>query len=306
MSGERVAVIGATGWVGRHVCAALAAHGHGVVALARSPAAHLSGYPFHPVDLTSVRPGALAGLLRSERVTAVVNATDAANARDGWHRPDAVVHEANTTAALTLVRAVRELADPPRLVHLGTLHEYGEQQWGGRVREEDPARPRGAYARSRLIASETVLASAGPGVPDPAVLRLANVCGPHPSPASFPGLLQRSFRRALAGERPSLRIAGDHRDYVDVRDVARAVVRACERGGGLVNIGGGRAVAVKDMVARMVEVSGVPADAVEQTPGDVGGFGGGWSLADVSAAERLLDWRPRIPVERSLHDMWHA
>ncbi|MDT0329528.1 NAD-dependent epimerase/dehydratase family protein [Nocardiopsis lambiniae] len=304
-----VVVLGATGWIGRHVLAAHARTGRPAVAVAREPAPHLGGHPFHRLDLAEAGPEEMARLLEAHDARVVVNATDAANSRDGWHRPESELEKGNVGAVATLVDAVEAVERPPRLVHLGTLHEYGPVPDGTAVHEDTPPRPANAYARTKRAGSDTVVRAAREGRVDAVVLRVANVCGPHPSPASFPGVLLERFRRAVAGERVSLRVTGDRRDFVDVRDVARAVVLAGDRpgvSGRILNVGGGRAVGIGEMVAWLRRTSGVDPDRVQEVLEPVAGMGGGWMLADIAAAGRLLGWRPVVPVSDSLHDMWYA
>lgn len=304
-----VVVLGATGWIGRHVVAAHARTGRRVVAVARAPAPHVEGVPFHRLDLAGAGPREVARLLADHGAAVVVNATDAANSRDGWHRSERELERGNVGAVATLVDAVEAMADPPRLVHLGTLHEYGPVPDGTAVREDAPPRPANAYARTKHAGSDTVVRAARRGRVDAVVLRVANVCGPHPSPASFPGVLLDRFRRAVAGEEVSLRVTGDRRDFVDVRDVARAVVLAGDApgvSGHVLNVGGGRPVGIGEMVAWLRRTSGVAPERVREVLEPVAGMGGGWMLADIGAAGRLLGWRPVVPVRDSLHDMWYA
>ncbi|WP_436887491.1 NAD-dependent epimerase/dehydratase family protein [Nocardiopsis dassonvillei] len=310
MSGSgTVVVLGATGWIGRHVLAAHARTGRPVVAVARGPAPHVRGIPFHRLDLAEAGPGEIARLLAEHDARVVVNATDAANSRDGWHRSERELEKCNVRAVASLVEAVGAMARPPRLVHLGTLHEYGPVPEGTAVREDATPRPANAYARTKHAGSDTVVRAAREGRVDAVVLRVANVCGPHPSPASFPGVLLDRFRRAVAGETVSLRVTGDRRDFVDVRDVARAVVLAGDRpdaSGHALNVGGGRAVGIGEMVAWLRRTSEVAPERVREVLEPVAGMGGGWMLADIGAARRLLGWRPVVPVRDSLHDMWYA
>ncbi|MFC4560989.1 NAD-dependent epimerase/dehydratase family protein [Nocardiopsis mangrovi] len=309
MNGGRVAVLGGTGWVGRHVCAAFAREGREVVVAARAPAPHTAAHRFHRVDLATAGADDVARLLRCEDIGLIVNATDAANARDGWAGGAARMAAVNVDAVHAVVAAAARAPRRPRLVHLGTLHEYGPRPPGTAVDEDTEPRPANDYARSKLAGSLAVLEAARSGAVDGLVLRLANVCGPHPSPVSFPGLLLRLFRAAAAGERPELRVARARRDFVDVADTAEAVLLAGlspPAPGRVLNIGGGRAVPIAEMVDLMAEVTGVPRGAFREGPAPAGGIGGDWSLADTRRAERVLGWRARTGVRASLHAMWTA
>ncbi|MDT0494945.1 NAD(P)-dependent oxidoreductase [Streptomyces griseus] len=306
----RVAVIGGTGWIGRHLPAAFAERGHEVLALARNEAAHLPPGAFRRLDLTTAGPGALAELLREERIGIVVNATDGANATDGWDRSDEEMIAANVHAVEGLLKALAELPRSPRLVHLGSMHEYGPVPDGTLMDETLTPAPVNVYTRSRLAGTRAVLDAARSGRVSAVVLRLANVCGPYPSSAAFLGTLLFRLRAAAAGE-PGVRLTvaqGARRDFVDVRDVARAVVLAAASpvNGRAVNIGSGVATPLQELVDLFLGVSGLPAGAVEQDLRPVAGLGGDWMRVDNRRAARLLGWSPRVPLRTSLADMWHA
>ena len=295
---HRVALLGGTGWVGSHACAAFARRGYGVVAVARHPPAHTPAHRFHQCDLTAASTGAIAAMLRSERVDIVVNATDSTNTTDGWERTEKQHREVNVDLVARLLAAAGTLSWRVKLVHLGTIHEYGPVPPGTAIAESHAAHPATPYARSKLAGSQAVLrASAVDGV----VLRLVNLCGPHPSPDSFPGKLLRSVR---AGE-TTVTIADAQRDFVDVRDVVEAVVRAsaaAELRHRVVNIGSGVPVEIRALVRMFLTEA--DATGVRILDGPVKSLGGDWTQADITLAGSLLGWRPRIPLPQSLRDMW--
>ncbi|MFD5771352.1 NAD-dependent epimerase/dehydratase family protein [Streptomyces sp. NPDC127049] len=306
----RVAVIGGTGWVGRHLLAAFADRGHEVLALARNDAAHLPPGAFRRLDLTAAGPDALAELLDRERVGIVVNATDGANATDGWDRSDEEMTAANVHAVERLLAALARLPGRPRLVHLGSMHEYGPVPDGTLMGESLTPAPVNVYTRSRLAGTRSVLDAARAGTVSAVVLRLANVCGPHPSSAAFLGKLLSRLRDAAAGERGvRLTVAeGARRDFVDVRDVARAVVLAAAApvDGRAVNIGSGTATPVPELVDLFLAVTGLPAGTVRRDLRPVDGLGSDWMRVDNRLAARLLGWSPRVPLRTSLVDMWRS
>jgi nucleoside-diphosphate-sugar epimerase len=141
------------------------------------------------------------------------------------------------------------------------------------------------------------------------VLRLVNVCGPHPSPVTFPGKLLAQLRAAVAsGGEVALRIAEDRRDFVDVRDVAEASFKAVESpvSGRVINIGSGVAVSMRDVVTLSLAAAGLPTTELKARYEPVPSLGANWVRADIRLAEELLAWRPRISLAQSLRDMWEA
>jgi nucleoside-diphosphate-sugar epimerase len=296
-----VVVLGGTGWVGRHTCAAFARLGDSVVAVARKPAEHGDGWRFHALDLAGASSATISDLLRCERAEVVVNATDSTNTTDGWNRTGEEHERTNLRMVERLLDAVAGQANRIRLVHLGTIHEYGPVKPGTAVAETHPARPVNAYARSKLAGSRAVLAAARAGRVDGTVLRLVNLCGPHPSPDSFPGKLVALLRAGT----PAVTVTAARRDFIDVRDVTDAVIAASEvdTGGRLINIGSGTAVEIAELVRIFFTEAGIPPAELDLRYGPVHSVGGAWIQADISVAGRVLAWRPRTSLRQSLRDM---
>ncbi|MEU0247488.1 NAD(P)-dependent oxidoreductase [Streptomyces sp. NPDC006235] len=301
-----VLVLGGTGCIGRHVCAAFARRGYRVLAVARTPAAHLAGFAFRSVDLTRAATEAIVRLLAEADAEVVVNATDAANATDGWDRNEEELTSANVAVAERLVEAMDTLPGRRRLVHIGTIHEYGPGAAGVPLDEDVEPRPVNAYARSKLAGSQVVLRAARAGAVDGVVLRLVNTCGPDPSPASFPGKLLPLLRDAVHGRPLELAIADAMRDWIDVRDVAEAAVRAAELpvAGQVFNIGSGVAVPMREVVALCLAAAGLSPAAVTEKAAPVRSLGADWIQADIRRARERLQWEPRISLKESLQDMW--
>jgi NDP-hexose 4-ketoreductase len=307
---RNVVILGATGWVGRHLCELFDRRGYDVFAVARKPAPHVARHEFWPFDLAGADTETLTTLLRRARADVVVNATDAANATDGFSRTDEEFAHFHIRVVRRLVHAMADLPKPARLVHLGSILEYGPLPRGRLTHESVRPKPVGTYARTRLAGSRIVLAAARTGLVSGVVLRLVNVCGPYPSPATLPGKLLGLLRRAaVEGGQIELRIADASRDFVDVRDVARACLLAAEAPvtGQVINVGSGTAVALHELVELFVAAAGLPSATVRERTGDVAGLGGAdWIKADIRLAAQLLSWRPRIGLSHSLRDTWEA
>jgi nucleoside-diphosphate-sugar epimerase len=248
----------------------------------------------------------VATLLRD--VDVVVNATDGANATDGWNRTEEEMTRANLHAVGTLLTALRTLPASPRLVQIGTVLEYGPVPRGTLIDSSITPAPVNAYTRTKLAGSEKVLTAARDGEVDGVVLRLASVTGPHPSPATFLGLLLTRLREARQGGGVEVAIAEATRDFLDVRDAAAAIVAAClsNTTAEAINVGSGVATTVRELVTRFVAVAGVSPDAVREQDTPVRGLGGDWMQVDITHAERALGWRPGIDLTTSLRDTWLA
>ncbi|WP_274561844.1 NAD-dependent epimerase/dehydratase family protein [Streptomyces spiramyceticus] len=240
----RVLLLGANGYLGRFVADRLLADpAVQLTALGRGDDADVR------FDLATGSPGALTRFLDAVHPGVVVNC---AGATRGGAR-DLTRH--NTVAVATVCEALRRSGCGARLVQLGCAAEYGPSQPGSSTAEDAVPRPGGPYGVSKLAATELVL---GSGL-DAVVLRVFSPVGPG-TPAGSPlGRLAEAMRRAMQSGDGELKLSGlgVQRDFVDVRDVARAVHAASlSAAQGVVNIGTGRAVRLRDAAAVLARVAG--------------------------------------------------
>ncbi|EST36507.1 reductase [Streptomycetaceae bacterium MP113-05] len=299
----RVLLIGAPGYLGRFVADRLLADpAVQLTVLGRGDDADVR------FDLSSGSPGALTRFLNAVHPGVVINCAGAV--RGGARE----LTRHNTVGVATVCEALRRSTCSARLVHLGCSAEYGPAQPGSSTAEDAVPRPGGPYGVSKLAATELVLAS---GL-DAVVLRVFSPAGPG-TPAGSPlGRLAEGMRRALQQGDSELKLPGlaVQRDFVDVRDVARAVHAASlSAAQGVVNIGTGRAVRMREaasLLARVAGYAGAVHDLEPSVPGPSGGTPafpypdgcGLWQQADVRTARDRLGWRPRIGLEESLADIW--
>ncbi|MCK8680805.1 NAD-dependent epimerase/dehydratase family protein [Streptomyces lichenis] len=290
----RILVLGATGYLGGHVAERLSAL-PGVRPLygGRSPGADL------PVDLATARPGPLAEALAALAPDAVVNCAGAVGG------DPVVLAEVNARGPAVLCAALREAAPAARLVHLGSAAEYGPGRPGERVHEDGPTRPAAPYGATKLAGTVAVAAS---GL-DAVVLRVGNPVGPGAPAAGLPGSVARALLRSGPGPEAVLRV-GDlspYRDFVDVRDLAEAAALAATRPGPLpavLNISGGQAVEVRELVHALVRASGFTGRVEESAGGSARSAAVGWQCSDVSAARAALGWAPRHTLADSVAALW--
>lgn len=240
----RVLLIGANGYIGRFVADRLLADpAVQLTVLGRGDDADVR------FDLATGSPGALTRFLDAVHPGVVVNC---AGATRGGARELA---RHNTVAVATVCEALRRSGCGARLVQIGCGSEYGPSQPGSSTAEDAVPRPGGPYGVSKLAATELVL---GSGL-DAVVLRVFSPVGPG-TPAGSPlGRLAEAMRRAMQSGDAELKLGGlgAQRDFVDVRDVARAVHAASlSAAQGVINIGSGRAVRLRDAAGILARVAG--------------------------------------------------
>ncbi|WP_432034985.1 NAD-dependent epimerase/dehydratase family protein [Streptomyces cucumeris] len=293
----RILVLGATGFLGRHTTRHLnTLPGVRVLVGGRSPDTDLTA------DLATADPVRLADALRALAPDAVVNCSGAVGG--------GAVHLTGTNARgpAVLCQALAEAAPRARLVHFGSAAEYGVTGVGHTVDETTPARPLGVYGASKLAGTLAVLDAPL----DAVVLRVFNPLGPGAPTAGLPGRLAAELRRVTPhGPEGTVRV-GDlsaHRDFVDVRDVARAAGLAATTPGAyprVLNIASGTARPVRAVAEGLVRESGFRGRLEESGGGSDRSAAVSWQQADIAAAGRVIGWQPRHTFADSLAGLWAA
>lgn len=286
---SRVAVVGAGGFLGSHVVRALREAGHNVL-------------PVHRSALTGASDGAPWLGEGGVRVTMVVNCAGAIRGT-----PDELrLANVDLVAALLDIVSGREVG----MVHLGSGVEYGAGLRGEPVSEDHDARPVSAYGATKLAATKLVLDAARAGDVPGTVLRVFNPVGAGISAELLPGRAAALIRRAVDGGGPvRLGPLGATRDFIDVRDVADAVVSAASEpqgSGRVINIGSGTGTTARALVELLAEVAGysgpiLEADAGAPRPDEIE-----WQVADISQARALLGWAPRRSLRDAIGQLWAA
>ena len=324
-----ILVTGGCGYIGSHLCVALAQ----------------AGEPYLVVDnFSNSRPSVLE---RVARITGQAPAFVEGDVRDvallqqlfARHAISAVVHLAafkavgesvreplmyygnNVAGTVALLQAMRDTG-VRSMVFSSSATVYGDPA-SLPIREDFPLSATNPYGWSKLMMEQVLadVAAAEPGLWRIARLRYFNPVGAHESgligedPRGIPNNLLPYVAQVAAGQREALSVYGNDyptvdgtgvRDYIHVCDLAEghvAALRYLRQHPGLltVNLGTGRPVSVLEMVRGFEQASGrpVPYRIVARRPGDVAAC---W--ADPALAERLLGWRARRGVEAMCRDAW--
>ncbi|MDT7579697.1 MAG: NDP-hexose 4-ketoreductase, partial [Pseudonocardiales bacterium] len=212
----RALLIGASGYLGARVRRAAVAAGIDVVTAGRHPVAVSDRHV--RLDLAVAGPTTLAAALADIAPDVVVNCAGATGG------DLATLSAANIDGPANLVAALLRMREPARLVHLGSAAEYGRGPGQVPVREDEPARPVGAYGVTKLAGTRLVALGGEAGLPA-VVLRVFNPVGPGAPGHTLPGRAAAELARAVR-ENDAVRLGGLSavRDFVDVDDVAAAVL----------------------------------------------------------------------------------
>lgn len=270
LKGARVLLTGGSGFIGGHLAQALAAAGANVYALAR-PSSDVSR---------------LAALGSAVRVVAgdLGDASSLAACLE-TSRPQIVFHLAKERGGVAFEEQARAT------LRLAAALSRGAPELRRLVRTAHDAGPAGSAADAGL--AETLRARYGLPV---VTLELFQVYGPGQPRGAFPLCL-------LDAAAPPCADDAGLKDFVHVRDVARAYLLAAERPGlegARVPIGSGRGWTLGQ--ARELFVLAAPR-ARPLAPSSGGGKARGGHPADLRAALELLGWRPEISLADGFLEM---
>ena len=211
-------------------------------------------------------------------------------------------HAANASGSLNVLQAARE-GGARRLVYAASSSAYGDTAVLPKV-ESMPANPLSPYALQKYVGERYCELYHSLYGLETVALRYFNVFGPHQDPKSNYAAVIPAFLSAIAaGEAPTVHGDGlQSRDFTFISDVVAANRAAAdgpqESAGQVFNVGGGNRVTLLDLIREMAAVLGrddVEPRFVEARAGDVRD-----SQADIGKAERLLGWRPQVPLREGL------
>lgn len=224
----KIAVAGASGFIGKRAVAALVAAGHDVMELRRQD--------IETIARTTTRAGLSA---------IQVNAPDILVWAAGRREPTL---EENKWIHAHALADVLDYFHLPRVVYLSTGEIYGDAPLP--YREDSPTLSTSDYAQAKLLGEHvSVSCTSDKAAPDdPAiatVLRLPLVYGPDQSARM---LIPRLVAALRAGERFPMTHGDQTRDLLFVDDAAQAIVRAVEAAiPGTFNIASGTEVRIRDV-----------------------------------------------------------
>ncbi|MEU6219197.1 UDP-glucose 4-epimerase GalE [Streptomyces sp. NPDC047022] len=313
-------VTGGAGYIGAHVVRAMVEGGEQVVVYDDLSTGNADRLPSSvPLIVGSVldRP-LLEQALRDHGVTGVVHIAAKKQVGESVERPLYYYRE-NVTGLQTLLEAM-EATGVGRIVFSSSAAVYGMPDVD-LVTEDTPCVPMSPYGETKLVGEWLINAAARAHGVRAASLRYFNVAGaaaPELADTGVFNLIPMVFERLEAGQAP--RIFGDDyttpdgtcvRDYIHVQDIASAHLAAARRlaeapeGTALtLNIGRGEGSSVRQMVDRILKVTGN-----EQAAPEVTGRRPGDPARVVASADRIraeLGWSARHDLDEMIESAWQG
>lgn len=278
MTNDAILVTGASGFIGGYLAQALESSGH-------------------RVHRHSIEHGDIATCaLEFKDVCRVFHLAGKTFVPASWEQPRGF-YEVNVLGTANVLEFCRRTG---ACVTLISSYVYGKPQWLP-IDENHPVQPLNPYAHSKILAEEIGrYYQAQFGVPV-TTIRPFNIYG-RGQDRRF--LLPTLIRQALDPVCDRIVVADlrPRRDYIHVRDLIALLLATMERPTcNVYNAGSGRSVGIQEVVELINQLIGCvkPLES-RQTPRPEEALD---VVADISRAERELEWHPRVALAEGLLEM---
>ncbi len=319
MTKQNIIVTGGAGYIGAHVCKALAAQGYMPVTVDNLSNGHAQAAQWGPLEQADILDTEkLISFFKQYEPVAVIHLAALIEVGESVKNP-ASYEQVNVQGTQSLLQAMQETG-MDKIVFSSTAAVYGQPDSNIPITEDTPLQPVNPYGETKLKAEQAIQDADMRFVS----LRYFNASGAddhaqigemhRPETHLIPLTLQ-----AALGLRDSISIFGTDydtpdgtciRDYVHVDDLADAHIKALEhlldgKQNLTCNLGSGKGYSVREVVETVRTISGCKSlKTIEdrRRTGDPS-----FLVADIQKAKTVLSWVPEKTLEdmvRSAHD-WH-
>lgn len=288
----RILIFGSQGFLGQAVTKELEEYGHEVV----RGVAGTSGKRINLLNLAAVE-----ACVQASRPEVIINCAGIVAPGEDF--------DDNVRFTENIIKAAASLEnDDPKVIVTGSAAEYGEVK-NLPVHEDTPLNATSPYALSKIHEEEAALKLAHVLAVPIIIVRVFNPLGSGMKERYLIPSLMRQTEEFLKGRRQNIEVTrlDAARDYIDVRDIARAYRLLVEGTSHhyVYNVGSGRSTSNKEILDMLLKSS-----RLEHMPSVVETSAEAEKLiacqADISRIKTDLGWLPEINLEQTIKDISHA
>ncbi|MCB4936182.1 UDP-glucose 4-epimerase GalE [Streptococcus mutans] len=324
----KILVTGGAGYLGSHTCVELLNQDYRLVVVdnllhssfkSLTAIKEITGkdFTFYQADIRDKK--SLEAIFEKEAITAVIHFAGLKIVNESTSIP-LDYYANNFSGTITLLQVMQQFSCK-NFIFSSSASVYGNKA-PAPVSEEAPRSVMTPYGRTKMMIEDVLMdVSVSDSAWNIVILRYFNPIGAHSSgelgedPQGLPTNLLPYISQVALGKLDRVRVfGGDYdtkdgtgiRDYIHVVDLARGHVAALQKliaGSGLsiYNLGTGKGTSVLELIQEMGEIVGypIPYQIVGRRAGDIA-----VSYADVSKAEKELNWHAQYDLKRMCQDSW--
>ncbi len=322
MTQETWLITGGAGYIGTHIADEFIRAGKSVVLydslyqgleprIAFLRAHHNAQIPFIKADICDYNE--IEGAIRTHKVDGIVHTAALKAVGESMEKPDEYF-QVNLEATNELIE-ISKRNGVKKFIFSSTAAVYGSPDTMEPCKEDGPKDPISPYGDSKYQAESKVTAFINTPGNHGTSLRFFNVVG-----TAAPELLDNSVENLVPivlgklnkGQTPEI-FGTDYpttdgtcvRDYVDVRDIARAHLAAADAKGALppaMNIGTGRGASVREIIDLVLQATNKTDTEVIKSPRRAGDPG--FLCADITLAKSAMGFESKYSLEESIRSLF--
>lgn len=310
-------ITGGAGYIGSHVADELLRNGLNVVVydslqgglesrIEYLRAKHTTDVPLIVADIRDKEK--FEEILKKHGVSGIIHCAALKSVDESIEKRNEYM-EVNYHATVSILEIAKQ-ANVKSFIFCSSAAVYGSPNTEELIKESDPTNPMSPYGETKLLAENAVESFLSETGANGSSFRFFNVIGSisfELADNSKGNLVPIVFNKLNSGESPII-YGNDYptvdgtcvRDYVDVRDLAGAIVRATKYVGKLppaLNIGAGREVSVLEVISTVISIQKVDVIPIlgERRLGDPARL-----CADISLAKKMLNFEPKYSLVESI------
>jgi len=296
----KVVITGGAGFIGHNVALYFHSRGYNVAvidSLERSSALALARLKDAEINVIKRDVGSddISDLVKDSDY--VVHAAAYVSVEESFEKPELYIRN-NVISTLRVAHLCLKMRRP--LIYLSSAAVYGEPIKLP-ISETHPTSPTSPYGLSKLFGENIIELYSKYGLIS-TILRLFNVYGPGQNEA-YAGVVSKFIIEALKNKKIIIYGDGEQtRDFIHVRDVARAIELVIEKSAfnEKFNIGSGRPVSIAEL-AKLVKEIVCPNCKIINKPPRVGDIR--HSYADITKARKVLGFEPTVTLEDGIREL---
>lgn len=238
-------------------------------------------------------------------------------------KPDWIIHLAgiranngkeiwNTNVGLIskICLALKSLKQKPSIIGIGTAAEYGFVNCSKNgIKESIECSPAGEYGLSKLVASKHILQFGKKNKVQCNILRPFNIIGRGVNTSMFMGAVMQRIRDVSNIKEPTITVGNlnSFRDYIDVEDVAQAILLCMQSNVNqeIINLCSGHALETRYVLEKIIEHSGVKNLKYTSKGNSQSGPDVDLIYGCCEKAQKLLGFTAKKALDKSITDAWN-